>query len=57
MMCEATHSPQSGEESWNLIVPEEQECGKPSLLQTLTGIEALIQKHRADEDLRTKAAP
>lgn len=57
MMCEKTHSLQSGEKSWNIIIPEEQERWKPSLLQTLTGIEALAQKHRADQDLRTKACP
>lgn len=57
MMCEKTHLLQSGEKSWNIIIPEEQERWKPSLLQTLTGIEALAQKHRADQDLRTKACP
>lgn len=57
MMGEVTHSLQSGEKSWNIIIPEKQERWKPSLLQTLTGIEALTQKYRADKDLRTKASP
>lgn len=57
MMCETTHLLQSGEKSWNIIIPEEQERWKPSLLQTLTGVKALTQKHRADKDLRTKASP
>lgn len=44
MMCEMTHSLQSGEKSWDVIIPEEQERWEPSLFQTLTGIEPLTQK-------------
>lgn len=57
VMCETTHLLQSGEESWNIIIPEEQQRWEPSLLQTLAGIKAFTQKHRSDEDLRTKASP
>lgn len=46
---EMTDSLQSGEKSWNIIIPEEQQCWKPPLFQTLTGIKSLTQKHSVDE--------
>lgn len=38
------HSLESSEKRRNLIIPEEQKCREPSLVQALTGIKSLTQK-------------
>lgn len=53
-MCAATtlhHSPESSEKRRNVIIPEEQECWKPTLIQTLTGIKSWTQKHGKGNDI------